>query len=38
MEKTQVEKTVQILIDHDFFIEGTLEENIAWKNHNYDEQ
>lgn len=32
----ELSKIVQILIDHDFYIDGTLEDNIAWKNHNYD--
>ena len=32
----ELEKIVQILIDHDFYVEGTLQDNIAWKNHNYD--
>ncbi len=27
---------MQILTEHDFYIQGTLEDNIAWKNHNYD--
>ena len=32
----ELEKIVQILIDHDFYIDGTLEDNIALKNHNFD--
>ncbi len=29
---------MQILVEHDFYIEGTVEDNLMWKNHSYDKQ
>jgi hypothetical protein len=33
---SELDNIVQIIIDHDFYVEGTLEDNISWKNHNYN--